>query len=95
MNSWRSLQEWLGAEHRVNVPYTEQLAETIPPVTVRLRRDVGTLLNLVRTHGILHRANRQRDEQGCIIDTLEDYASARALVWQTWFQRDYSKFQCG
>ena len=79
--SWHSLQEWLAAaEHRVSVPYAEELAAAIPPVAVRLRRDFGALLNLIRAHAILHQASRERDGDGRIVATLEDYARVRELV---------------
>jgi hypothetical protein len=73
--TWRSLQEWLNAaEHRVFVPYAGELAATIPPVAVRLRRDFGALLSLIRAHAILHQASRERDSEGRILAALEDYA---------------------
>jgi hypothetical protein len=79
--AWHSLQEWLiAAEHRVAVPYAGELAATIPPVAVRLRRDFGALLNLIRAHVILHQANRRSDTDGRIVATLEDYARVRELV---------------
>ena len=81
LGAWHSLQEWLAAaEHRVVVPYAEELAATIPPVAVRLRRDFGALLNLIRAHAILHQASRERNSDGRIIATLEDYALVRELV---------------
>ena len=80
-NAWHSLQEWLvAAEHRVAVPYAGELAAAIPPVAVRLRRDFGALLNLIRAHAILHQASRERDTDGRIVATLEDYARVRELV---------------
>ena len=79
---WHALQVWLeGAEHRVLIPYARKLAELIPPVAVRLRRDFGALLNLIRAHAVLHQASRDRDAQGRIIATIEeDYAAVRGLV---------------
>jgi hypothetical protein len=52
----------------------------VPPVAVRLRRDFGAVLNLVRAHAVLHQATRERDTQGRIIATLGDYAAVRELV---------------
>lgn len=76
-----ALQEWLAAsEHRVAVPYAGELAAAIPPVAVRLRRDFGALLNLIRAHAILHQANREGDTDRRIVATLEDYARVRELV---------------
>jgi hypothetical protein len=79
---WHALQVWLeGAEHRVLIPYAKILADLIPPVAVRLRRDFGALLNLIRAHALLHQATRDRDAQGRIIAAIEeDYAAVRELV---------------
>jgi hypothetical protein len=63
--TWHALQVWLeSAEHRVWIPYAGKLAELIPPVAVRLRRDFWALLSLIRAHALLHRATRERDAEG-------------------------------
>jgi hypothetical protein len=78
---WHALQVWLeGAEHRVWIPYAKILADLIPPVAVRLRRDFGALLNLIRAHALLHQTSRDRDDEGRIVVTIEDYAAVRELV---------------
>jgi hypothetical protein len=78
---WHALQVWLeGAEHRVSIPYAKILADLIPPVAVRLRRDFGALLNLIRAYAVLHQATRERDAEGRIVATIEDYAAVRELV---------------
>ena len=78
---WLALQTWLArAEHRVVIPYATRLAELIPPVAVRLRRDFGALLALVRAHAILHQTRRERDTEGRIVAALTDYAVVRELV---------------
>jgi DNA-binding transcriptional ArsR family regulator len=79
---WHAFQVWLeSAEHRVWIPYARKLADLIPPVAVRLRRDFGALLNLIRAHALLHQASRERDAEGRIIATIEeDYAAVRELV---------------
>ena len=79
---WHALQKWLelGAEHRVTVPFAETLAGMIPPVAVRLRRDFGALLNLIRAHTVLHQATRKRDQEGRIVADFDDYASVCELV---------------
>jgi MarR family len=79
---WHALQVWLeSAEHRVWIPYARKLAELIPPVAVRLRRDFGALLNLIRAHALLYKASRVRDAEGRIVATIEeDYAAVRELV---------------
>jgi hypothetical protein len=81
LTEWVQLQRWLaGAEHRVTIPYAAKLAEKVPPVAVRLRRDFRTLLSLIRAHAILHQQTRDRDEGGRIVATLDDYAVVRELV---------------
>jgi hypothetical protein len=78
---WHALQVWLeSAEHGVWIPYAKKLAGLIPPVAVRLRRDFGALLNLIRAHAVLHQASRDRDAEGRIVATIEDYAAVRELV---------------
>ena len=78
---WHALDQWLEVgEHRVTIPYASILAEEIPPVAVRLRRDFTLLLNLIRAHAILHQATRQRDSNGRIIATIDDFAVVRDLV---------------
>lgn len=80
LEEWHALQEWVaGGECSVRVPFARELAEAVPPVAVRLRRDFGLLLNLVRAHALLHRATRDVDERG-VLATLEDYAAVRELV---------------
>ncbi len=78
---WHALQTWLqGAEHRVCIPYADALAELVPPVAVRLRRDFGMLLSFIRAHATLHQATREKDATGQIVATLADYAAIRDLV---------------
>jgi hypothetical protein len=78
---WHALQEWLaGSEHRVAIPYALPLSELVPPVAVRLRRDFGVVLNLIRAHAILHQANRQRNGKGEIVAEFDDYATVQTLV---------------
>jgi hypothetical protein len=78
---WIALQEWLErAEHRVIIPYAQALAEAIPPIAVRLRRDFGALLTLIQTHALLHQASLQRDPEGRIVAELDDYAAIYDLV---------------
>ncbi len=80
---WRALQEWLGgpaACRSVDIPYAEDLAELVPPVAVRLRRDFGAVLNLIRAHAVLHQVNREKDAEGRVVATLDDYQAVRELV---------------
>ena len=78
---WHDLQVWLSsAEHRVSIPYARTLAELVPPVAIRLRRDFKAVLSLICSHTFLHQASRARDAVGRVVATLEDYAIVRELV---------------
>lgn len=78
---WHRLQRWLAlGPCDVVIPYAEQLADRVPPVAIRLRRDFGALLTLIRAHTLLHRASRTCNEAGAIIASVDDYAAVRALV---------------
>jgi Domain of unknown function (DUF3854) len=81
LSEWHALDDWLaGANHHVVIPYAGYLAETIPPVAVRLRRDFRAILALIKTHAILHQATRATDIAGRIIATEADYLAIRELV---------------
>jgi hypothetical protein len=81
LSEWIELQRWLaGAAHRVTIPFAPELAQRIPPAAVRLRRDVGAVLALIRAHAVLHQATRERDAHRQIIATLDDYDAVRELV---------------
>jgi hypothetical protein len=78
---WIALQQWIArSEHRVVIPFAMALAERIPPVALRLRREFAQVLNLIRAHAILHQAARKRDVAGRIVATLDDYEVVRELL---------------
>lgn len=78
---WHALQTFLShSAHRVVIPYALTLVDAIPPVAVRLRRDAGAVLNLIRAHALLHQATRRRDADGAVVAELVDYAMVRALI---------------
>jgi hypothetical protein len=82
LSEWQQLQAWLedAGERRVTIPYAPALAELIPPVAVRLRRDFGAVLALIRAHAILHQCSRAQDAAGRVVASLEDYGVVRDLV---------------
>jgi hypothetical protein len=81
LEPWLALQQYLElANHEVIIPYATALAELIPPVAVRLRRDFKAILLLTKAHAVLHQATRDVDESGRIIAKLADYAAVRSLV---------------
>ena len=78
---WVAFQRWLAlGETRVVVPFAIALSEKVPPLAVRLRRDFGMLLALIRAHALLHRSTRAADKQGRVVATIADYAAIYDLV---------------
>lgn len=79
---WHALQTWLELVgcREVTIPFAHDLAALADARAVRLRRDFGAVLNLIRAHAILHQVQRQRDQYGRIIATLNDYRAAYDLV---------------
>lgn len=81
LEPWQALQRWLElGETRVVIPYARDLADKIPPVAVRLRRDFSGVLGLIRAHALLHQTTRERDARGKILACIEDYAAVREIV---------------
>ena len=83
VSGWHDLQHWLAqGETRVVVPFASILADLVPnsAAAVRLRRDFAGVLSLIRAHALLHRASRERDDQGRIMATVADYATVREIV---------------
>jgi len=81
LTQWHALQTWLSTgSTRVAIPFANELAQLVPPVAVRLRRDFKMVLMLIRAHALLHQASRRKDELGNVIATLEDYAAVRELI---------------
>jgi hypothetical protein len=80
-SQWHALQSWLdGAEQRVSIPYATSLAERVPTGAMRLRRDFGAILALIKAHAILHQSTRKKDADGTIVATFDDYAAVRDLL---------------
>jgi hypothetical protein len=79
---WQDFQRWLECgERRVVVPFAAVMVEMIPPVAVRLRRDVGQTIHAIKAHALLHRDQRDRDEAGRIAADIDhDYEAARKLM---------------
>lgn len=79
---FEAAQKWieLAGDHDVVIPYAECLAELVPTALVRMRRDFPQLLAFIESIAILYQRQRDRDEQGRIVATLEDYGRARDLL---------------
>lgn len=79
---WHELQVWLSAgDKRVVIPFAKVLAESVPPVDVRMRRDFKQVLTLIKAHALLHQGTRKSNKAGQIVATIDgDYAAGWKLV---------------
>lgn len=82
MAPWLALQRWLelAGETRVVIPFARALANLLPATSVRMRRDFLQLLMVIKTIALLYQLQRERDDNGRIIASMEDYAKARWLL---------------
>jgi 5S rRNA maturation endonuclease (ribonuclease M5) len=71
---WHSLQKYIEAgTHEVTIPFMGFIAKNLPPVDVRLRRDISVIQALIKSSAILHRETRDRDANGRIVASIKDY----------------------
>jgi hypothetical protein len=84
---WHDHQRWLAAgEVRVRIPYAVTLARLVGKTDLanapRFRRDFGQLLRAIKSHALLHRAHRRRnnDKGEILADIAHDYAAVRTLM---------------
>ena len=64
---------------KVRVPFADAIARATNPRAVRLRRDFGAVLGLVRGHALLHQVHRNRSDDHIVADR-SDYAAVHRLV---------------
>jgi hypothetical protein len=88
---WLDYQRWLmvDAPYKVNIPFRPAILAAYnkrfkdaeargekPNIQLRLRRDVRGFLTAIMTSAILHKANREMNEGGRIVATIDDYRHA-------------------
>ena len=77
-----ALQRWLelAGDCSVTIPFALKLGEAVPADLVRMRRDYPQLLAAIQASALLYQRQRERDQDGRIIATLDDYTMARNLL---------------
>lgn len=64
----------------VVIPFAQQIARHFPHRVVRVRRDFPRFLSLIEASALLYQFQRQRDDRGLIVATLDDYVLARSIA---------------
>ncbi len=78
---WDAFAEYIRLGPReVVVPFAPALAELMPSQAVRARRDLSSILALVKASAMVHRAGREVDGEGRLVAQLEDYETALSCV---------------
>ena len=80
--AWQSYLQSL-APWKVVIPYVRELSEALgaqPSLEGRLMRDLAKLRALIKAVTVLRQAHRQRDEDGRLLATLDDYGAVYELV---------------
>jgi len=78
---WHALHTWIATQdNKVKIPFADALADLVPPVAVRLRRDIHQVFTLIEAHAILQQSHRQRSTMGEIIATIDDYKVVYDLI---------------
>jgi hypothetical protein len=86
LEPWLALQIWLelDAPYRVHVPFRKAIFMAfeawrkgfLEKSTMRMRRDIASLVTAVEASAVLHKAQREIRDDGVIVATLEDYRHA-------------------
>jgi hypothetical protein len=91
IDRWLDYQRWiaLDAPYDVVIPFRRAILRAIlarqkaaeergekPKFRLRIRRDIHGFLTAIQTSAILHKAQREKDERGRIVATIDDYRSA-------------------
>jgi RepB DNA-primase from phage plasmid len=81
LKPWHDYQRWLEEQdRRVVVPYAAHIVELMRNAPVRVRRDFPRFLALVMAHALLHQAYRERDPDGRLVASLDDYEAVHRLA---------------
>ena len=65
----------------VVIPYAERIS--VPNHIVRIRRDVPRLINIIKLVAWFHQHTREKDDQGQILATEEDFHTAIGIVGES------------
>jgi len=87
---WHALQTWLeNCEHRIVIPYARKLADAVPPIAVRLRRDFSAVSRLIKAHAMLHQ--HQRGQMNRAASWRRSTTTPRSTSWSLTSWRPVSR----
>jgi hypothetical protein len=81
LSDFREFDLWLAAgPDEAVIPYAVKIAQACDTAAVRMRRDLVAVFGLVKAHALMHQAHRERNGDGAVIATPQDYAVIYELV---------------
>lgn len=82
LTPFHALQEWLSLtpEPDIRIPFAATLGRLVTCDEVRIRRDFPKLVALTSACALLRQVHRERDADEAILATLDDYATVRELL---------------
>jgi hypothetical protein len=82
LTPFRLFYDWLdlGPKKVYIENWSKSLAKMMPDYVVRFRRDYAKLLSFARVNALLNQCNREFDEEGRIVATLDDYEIGRQIM---------------
>ncbi|HXV05732.1 MAG TPA: hypothetical protein VFP23_07530 [Solirubrobacterales bacterium] len=81
LSEFHEFDHWLRAgPSRVVIQFASKIAQACDATAVRMRRDLTAVFGLVSAHALIHQAHRDRDEEGAVIATPDDYRAVYDLV---------------
>ena len=88
LQSWLDLQLWLelDAPYKVAIPFGNAIFQAfdhwqagfLADAALRIRRDISSFLTAIKASAVLHKAQRDKNADGAIVATLDDYEHAHA-----------------
>lgn len=77
LSLWHAMDEWrsYGPDDAV-VPFAQDIVASLNNSPVRFRRDIEGLFTATKASALLHQAQRQCDDEGRVIATIDDYEPA-------------------
>ncbi|WP_155765451.1 hypothetical protein [Mesorhizobium erdmanii] len=71
---WFALYEYMQTLPKtVKIPFAREIAVRMPQTHDKVKRDFPQILSLIRASALLHSCTRDKDEDGDVIATLDDY----------------------
>lgn len=78
---WFALYDYVrSGPVQVEIPFAGEIAKRLPTTHDRVKRDFPQVLSLLTAHALLHSCSRERNGDGAVVATANDYAAVYRLI---------------